>query len=365
VPLKRFLTWVGYSHADPYKAKLAYVINAICLGNGLVFFAIYALWLRFSPAIPGMAVYVAACLGAFELLRRRSYREAKFLILTSLILQNSSVVFVFFPAQVAFNLFYFVVAPIAFFLYDYEKPGERRAAYGFSLAAAVLFTVSFVTPVSPIAYVPGDGIASAFRLMSAILTIFPITLVFHFFAVEIRDVNEDLRTLADTDALTGAYNRRYFFALGTKRFRLAGRTGRPFALLLLDLDFFKDVNDAWGHLSGDAVLLGLSDRVRAQVRKDDVVARYGGEEFCVLLDDATLEQAARIAESLRERIAESPFAVGAVDAGDTVHVTASIGVTEFSADYESFDDMLKAVDEAMYRAKRAGRNRVERSPGPD
>jgi two-component system cell cycle response regulator len=155
--------------------------------------------------------------------------------------------------------------------------------------------------------------------------------------------------LAVTDPLTGLRNRRYVRRHLEGVLRNAGA-----AVLLIDVDRFKSVNDSLGHAAGDVVLREVAERVRAHIRSADVVARYGGEEFLVVMAGTAAEEAAMVAERLRAAIAASPV----MAEGQAVPVTASIGVASGESGTLS-DDVIAAADTALYAAKKGGRNRVE------
>lgn len=157
------------------------------------------------------------------------------------------------------------------------------------------------------------------------------------------------------DDLTGAFNRRYLGERLGSEFSFSRRHGRPLALLLLDLDHFKNVNDTRGHLAGDQVLRGVSEAIAQLIRTEDVLARYGGEEFCVLCRDTDLMKASILAERIRHRVAETTH-----DLPDgPLTVTLSIGVVAIPDDtFATPEEMVDAADEALYQAKAAGRNCV-------
>ncbi|MGG5821852.1 PleD family two-component system response regulator [Falsiroseomonas sp. HW251] len=159
--------------------------------------------------------------------------------------------------------------------------------------------------------------------------------------------------MAVTDPLTGLRNRRYV------RRHLEGvlRTSGA-AVLVLDVDRFKAVNDTHGHAAGDAVLKEVADRVRANIRASDVVARYGGEEFLVVMSATGQEEAVIVGERLRGAIAGTPVEAGS----DRLSITASVGVAAAEAG-ASVEALVAAADSALYRAKNAGRNRVEAAAG--
>ncbi|MHB1657621.1 MAG: diguanylate cyclase [Burkholderiales bacterium] len=175
---------------------------------------------------------------------------------------------------------------------------------------------------------------------------------------EILEHNQKaLYELATRDGLTGLYNHDTFYALLTDEIARAQRFKRPLALLMLDIDHFKRVNDTHGHRAGDAILKGLSELLNHQVRSIDRVCRYGGEEIAVILPETHLDTAASIAERLRAAVEVQPFAVNA----DTpVRMTVSIGVASWSMQADSADTLVAAADAALYAAKRSGRNRVSR-----
>ena len=164
---------------------------------------------------------------------------------------------------------------------------------------------------------------------------------------------ESLRQSAMFDPLTGALNRR---GLNTElaATRRKPATARGLAVIALDLDHFKSVNDRFGHETGDVVLQRFSDTVRACIRIDDLFARLGGEEFVVVLPDARLVEATRIAERIREQVMALEFGDGARDAG----ITCSLGVGHADASPD-IPALMRIADEALYEAKRQGRNRIE------
>lgn len=169
--------------------------------------------------------------------------------------------------------------------------------------------------------------------------------------VELEDVNRQLQMLATTDSLTGAANHRQFADRAADEAARSRRKSAPLALLALDLDHFKDINDRHGHQVGDEVLRAFVAAVNQDLRPGDLVARTGGEEFKILLPDTALAEAVAIAERIRERVAALAVATG--DA--TVTVTVSIGCAAFEGDLESTE---RVADECLYRAKALGRNRV-------
>jgi diguanylate cyclase (GGDEF)-like protein len=164
-----------------------------------------------------------------------------------------------------------------------------------------------------------------------------------------------LRSLATTDALTGVLNRRGFVARGRAEWGRCRRYGRPLAVLALDIDHFKVVNDTHGHDVGDAVLVHVSALCAGGMRTSDLFGRLGGEEFCAILPETTLEAARALAERLRVGVERIPCPV----AGTMIPVTISIGVAVGEEADATLEAQMKRADQALYAAKRNGRNRVE------
>jgi diguanylate cyclase (GGDEF)-like protein/PAS domain S-box-containing protein len=180
------------------------------------------------------------------------------------------------------------------------------------------------------------------------------TVVLRSEVTHLKQIERELRRLATVDELTELANRRQFFDRGRRMLERARRSGRPVALLLFDLDHFKQINDTFGHAAGDLVLRRVAAACREVLRSGDLVARLGGEEFAVLLDGADAVEAELVAERLREAIAGLDIAVR----GRRMPVTASLGVALPAPGREDLEACLAAADRALYRAKRAGRNRV-------
>jgi len=166
---------------------------------------------------------------------------------------------------------------------------------------------------------------------------------------------ERLERLATTDEMTGICNRRHFLTLAETEWRRFRDDGAPFALLILDVDLFKSINDRFGHNVGDAVIRSVAAICQREKRDADILARIGGEEFVLLLPQTRRDEAVGFAEKLRQRVETEPF----VHDGESVRLTISIGVAEAEAGMAEIGDIMKRADQALYDAKRGGRNRVE------
>ncbi|WP_375450861.1 PleD family two-component system response regulator [uncultured Devosia sp.] len=177
----------------------------------------------------------------------------------------------------------------------------------------------------------------------------------HRYGLELRQSVNNTMALAVTDDMTGLYNRRYFDRHLGVMLSKAQAQDRDMAVMLLDIDHFKAVNDGHGHDIGDAVLKEFSLRLKRNIRGVDLACRFGGEEFVVLMPDTDFRQAEAVAERVREAVAERGFEVGA---SRPLTVTVSVGVTLQESVDDTAETLIKRADVALYRAKREGRNRV-------
>lgn len=176
---------------------------------------------------------------------------------------------------------------------------------------------------------------------------------------ELFTANKKLECLAKLDSLTGLANRRHFDEMLKNEISRAARKNDPLSLLMCDIDYFKQYNDAYGHIAGDECLkkIGACFNVSFK-RASESPSRYGGEEFAVILPDTESEEAMRLAEELRQAIAK--LEIPHSDSKVSEHITISIGVATFNLDRQTRpDELIRAADEALYRAKEAGRDRVE------
>jgi diguanylate cyclase (GGDEF)-like protein len=164
-----------------------------------------------------------------------------------------------------------------------------------------------------------------------------------------------------TDDLTQLYNSRYLNAVLRRETKRATRNGRPLSLLFIDLDGFKGVNDAHGHVYGSRALVEAAAVIRGSARETDVVSRFGGDEFALVLPDTGREGAFAVGERIRERIAAHVF----LDAyGFGMRLTCSVGLATLPDSAESADDLIHAADQAMYAVKAAGKNGIQAAVAP-
>jgi diguanylate cyclase (GGDEF)-like protein len=174
-----------------------------------------------------------------------------------------------------------------------------------------------------------------------------------FYRATVIKAERRLLAAATTDPLTGLANRAAFHLRAQSELAQGRRRGEPVSLMLADVDFFKRINDEFGHEAGDLVLLRLAELMRQTLREVDVLARWGGEEFLALLPSADTSQAADVAERLRQAVAAVHIDIG----GRTVQVTMSFGIAQVHAHHD-LQSATQSADQALYSSKRSGRNRV-------
>lgn len=243
-------------------------------------------------------------------------------------------------------------------LWRSERPGMRayhRMAAAVLLGFSAVLLFRFVEALAPSGAIPlGQGDMQTIAFLAAMIFGFLLTMAFA--VMLFREKQVELADLAEKDPLTGMNNRLSLDSIAEKYMQRAQRQGMPLSIMLFDLDHFKRVNDEFGHQVGDRVLSEIADRIGRIIRGEDVAFRFGGEEFLALLPGASLEQAERVAERLRAAIGDEPVEVGK----HRLNLTASFGVVQYLPGKDSWDDCIKRADEALYRAKRGGRDRISR-----
>jgi diguanylate cyclase (GGDEF)-like protein len=235
-------------------------------------------------------------------------------------------------------------------LYEKNSTNYRRIVYGSIVLLLLSFFLSY--KVSAMLRKKLSGYAKTVEAKNKELTEFNQSLEKKVYerTEELHEAYKKMKQLAVTDTLTGIYNRYYFNTALEKEIYRAHRYGRSFALLMFDLDYFKKVNDTYGHAIGDTVLTSLSNLVASCLRESDIFARIGGEEFVIILPETGEELSLEIAERIRKNVETHSFE-------QVKQMTISIGLVRHRPE-EGLEELLKRVDSALYTAKNSGRNRV-------
>ena len=261
-----------------------------------------------------------------------------------------------------------------FFEYYFKKMDSEKIAHKMSFAKLyksydwVIATGVYLDDINELVQDLRDGMQKTHVTQQLIILSISVTVVFASFLmvlfieryvnrlvsnyeVKIDDYTTMLETLSTTDSLTGLLNRMRFDELLHDEIQRAQRYSKDFSMLFIDLDKFKNINDTYGHQTGDQVLVEFSKLIRNNTREIDIVSRLGGEEFIIILPDTTAEKAAFLAEKLRQLVSEHEFPA-------VTKLTCSIGISSYQKD-DTMQSMIERADRAVYIAKNAGRNRVE------
>lgn len=166
--------------------------------------------------------------------------------------------------------------------------------------------------------------------------------------------HEEIYKMTIMDGLTEVYNKRYFLESLERELARAKRYGRALSLIMFDIDFFKNINDNFGHLAGDKILKDLAQMVKGRTRSEEIVARYGGEEFAVLVPETDNVGSVALAEQVRKLVEAKSFTFE----GESIPVTISLGVASLTTQEWNVQEFIKASDEKLYAAKRSGRNKT-------
>ncbi|MFM9912495.1 MAG: GGDEF domain-containing protein [Methylophilaceae bacterium] len=240
---------------------------------------------------------------------------------------------------------------------------RRFGSVGVTLVASLLAVIAAIGMTAVYGLLLKGSASQTDLLIGALASATVSPLVIYWLATlsyELYKSEQRLSALSQKDPLTGAYNRRYFDEQAKVECARAHRYGQALTVLMLDLDFFKNVNDTFGHAAGDEVLKTVVKLGTSALRKSDILARYGGEEFVVLLPHAGIIEAKMLAERLRKSVEDSIIWL----AGNSIKVTISIGASTLEEQESDFTSVLGRADKALYQAKSNGRNRVEIMPTP-
>lgn len=233
-----------------------------------------------------------------------------------------------------------------------------KLARGHSLREAGVFSFESLSTDFVVASL-GVIVTIVWQLNPWLLTFTALPLLLIHRSLSVPKLQEQARV----DPKTGLFNAGHFSAVMAEEIARSERLERPLSLIMADLDLLRDINNTYGHLAGDAVLAGVAEVFRKELRHYDVPARFGGEEFAILLPETPPDEAAGIAERIRKAVAESSFAVET--AGEPLRVTVSMGVAGFPRDGSNANALMHQADVAVYRAKLQGRNRVLSASGED
>ena len=300
-----------------------------------------------TPHLVSMQLFTLSALGLWTVLRGRKHlfnTVAWAYEIICLMEYTSSLWLV--PADELRLMWFFVNIPGVFILLG--------SGAGWFITGLTVVWLVISNTLMPVAY-------SSNALATFIVSMINMGVFFHVYGarsmsyfVRMRDYNTELERLASHDMLTGVFNARAYYDACQQNIQMASRTGQPYAVIFLDLDHFKAVNDTYGHAAGDAVLKAVAACLQQSVRQSDLLGRIGGEEFSVFMPKTARSGAIQLAESLRRVVEALNPSIG----DRNLCVTASIGVAVCEGMVEEMHAIQQRADQAMYTAKTLGRNRV-------
>jgi len=339
----------NHEEYDEFRYKLLIALMLF----GALFTAVFVLGevLRINriqtPHLLSMQVFTLTALGLWGLLRGHKQRfklVAWSYEIVCLMEYTSSLWFV--PADELRLMWFFVNIPGVFILLG--------SGAGWLITGVTVAWLLISNSVMPVSY--SSNAMATFVLSSVYMAVF-----FHVYGSRslsyfqrMRDFNTALETLASHDVLTGVLNTRAYYDACEQHIQMASRIGQPYAVIFLDLDHFKTVNDTYGHAAGDAVLKAIASCLKAAIRKSDSLGRIGGEEFSVFMPNTGRNGAMCLAELLRAAIEDLRPSIGE----RRLRVTASLGVAVCDDAIQEMQTLQNRADQAMYIAKTHGRNRV-------
>ena len=341
-------------HDMEYKEHIMYVIIGLVIISSSIYLSVYLLLAPFKPAIVVQAIYTCYHIFLLFMLKKKFYMFVKLSVLITFICQLTLGVYFWFPVGTGYNLFYYMVPMASFLIMNIGNKYERTFAIFLSFLATALFLGSVYFDISFYIYDLKPDVLRFIHAVTVLSTIVPGTFIFYRYTVGLEQQHTELRILANTDALTQISNRRVLFEQGEQEVYLAKKYHHEFSLIELDIDYFKNVNDSYGHPVGDQTLIELSDLIRHHIRKEDTFSRHGGEEFAIIVRKTDRVTGLAFANKLREVISEHVFDINEHE----INLTVSIGITQYESKYKSFDAMMLVADKALYEAKDQGRNQV-------
>lgn len=352
--MKKIIEYLGYNSDLEYNNRILYLMYLCCILVAAFFLTIYLLYIPLLPAIIAHFIYITFCLGMYGFLKKRKFVFAKVSLILSHLIQLTLAVYLWFPMATGYNIYYFMVPMVSFIIMDYGSKKQRIFAISASVLSGVLYFISEIIVDNYYLYETSPELNRFLGSISILFIFIPMTYIFTLFASDRYYNQKELKLHANTDFLTKTYNRRILYEFGEEAIGKANVSNQDFSLIVFDIDYFKKVNDRYGHPVGDELLKQLSILVTSKIRKDDIFSRYGGEEFAILLKNTNSVQGRKIANELLEIIENEIFKVDEIE----IQITISIGLIQYVKNIKEFNEMMKLADKALYSAKENGRNQV-------
>ena len=329
------------------------LIKISCIMSSLVTLA-YTIfyWLSLNRSDVSMLnmLFIITYLVPLVLIKQQMIKAAALTLLAVVMSHLFIYSYFIFSADAGFHFYYFLVPTVTFLLFEDEKQWPKIT---FTLLGLVLFFICQTSQNTPFVIVP-DYVNQYFFISSILVITVEVYVVLYVYTNTINHQTEALKVMASIDPLTAVNNRHVFESVGENLFLNAQRYGRSFSVLLIDIDWFKKINDNYGHLVGDITLKNIAQLLKNNIRNADIIARYGGEEFIILLPELSKSEAETLANKLRNKVANCIIQQDDI----SFNCTVSIGVAEYRKSSSTFTDIIDEADKALYVAKDQGRNCV-------
>lgn len=286
----------------------------------------------------------------FYLIKINELKKAKVSFFIVILFQLFIIVVFFLSTKSGIQYYYFLVPPTAYLMFN----KERKLRFTISAISFLLLILCHLYGTNYHILDLNDGILNTLHIITIIIIFFVFTVLFNTFLSEISKKEEKLEHLSKTDYLTKILNRRAFYSKANEMIKLSERYGNEIGLLIFDIDYFKKINDKYGHDTGDLVLVELCKELSKAIRTTDYFGRFGGEEFIILLPDISKDELLNFSEKIR--IIVEKIRIKNLDVED-ITFTISIGATVLLKN-DNLESLIKRADKAMYEAKNSGRNVV-------
>ncbi|WP_158638064.1 GGDEF domain-containing protein [Shewanella donghaensis] len=329
------------------------IISLITVGISL-FYSLNYLFFLDNPTVAYINLgFTFAYLSTLAFTANNASKMAKVWFFVVLMLHLLVCTNVYVTNASGFHLYYFLVPTGVFLLFELRERIEQVVLSSF---AVVLFFYCENTLNDTPLIVLSDKMNNMIYQSVVLFTMLEVIFVLYIFAKQIDKNEKQLTKQATTDSLTSLANRHYFFSRGRQLFDDAKKHQQPFTLVLLDLDFFKKINDQYGHVIGDKCLVEVTNTIKKLCREDDLCARIGGEEFVIAMPNTSLADGEIMAERMRQQIAACNIPISN---SRVLTCTASFGIADKTHTATELKDLLIRADKALYVAKESGRNCVK------
>jgi diguanylate cyclase (GGDEF)-like protein len=350
-----FLTYWGYNKELDTTIRFTYFVTLTNLSMVFIYFIIFSFSTRHSMIYIFSFITIVCLFLNLTLLKLKYYDIGRIFSLLIMITCITIVTMFLLPRDCLILFYYYLIPPASIYIFDICNKKDRIFIIVFNTLFVVLLTLSYIIVDNPIITVEPETM-NIIKIFTIAFTGISFVTAFIIYARTIARISNDLQLLAHTDPLTSVSNRRVLFNKGKNIFKLTERYNLSFAVILIDIDHFKYVNDKFGHPTGDYVLQELTKIIRENIRSNDLICRYGGEEFAIIIMDAEINNLKDIGEHIRILVQEHTFISKDMQ---NFNITISLGIVGYLPNnYEDFGQMVAKADTALYTAKETGRNKV-------